>query len=201
MKILVASNNQGKLIELQRLSQVEGLEFVTPRQVGISDDFDVEETGTTFEENAILKATQYAHAANLYAIADDSGIEVAALGGAPGVYTKRFAGENVTDAQRMDFLLEKLKDVPPEKRTARFVAALALAAPDGTILEVQTGYCLGQIALAPQGTGGFGYDPIFIVADTGRTMAELGDDEKDAISHRGNAIRLLLPGLQKLFLG
>lgn len=198
MKIVVASNNKGKLVELQRLTHVEGLEFITLREAGMSDDYDVEETGVTFAENAILKATESARATGLHAIADDSGIEVDALGGEPGVYTKRYAGENKTDAERIDFLLDKLKDVPAEKRTARFVAALALAAPDGTILDLQTGYCPGRIAFAPRGSNGFGYDPIFIVGEGNHTMAELGNEEKDAVSHRGNSVRLLRPKLVEL---
>lgn len=201
MKIVLASNNRGKLVELQRLTNIEGLTFITAHEAGLSDDFDVEETGVTFEENAILKAREYALATNLYAVADDSGIEVEALNGEPGVYTKRYAGENVTDSYRIEFLLNKLKEVPAEKRAARFVAALALAAPDGTILATRTGYCPGQIAFAPRGSNGFGYDPIFIVGDTGRTMAELGDAEKDAVSHRGNSVRLLRPDLLKLVSG
>jgi XTP/dITP diphosphohydrolase len=198
MKVLVATNNRGKLVELQRLADVDGLEFITAREAGLSEDFDVEETGKTFEENAILKANQYALATGLHAIGDDSGIEVEALGGEPGIYTKRYAGENKTDAERIEFLLDKLKDVPAEKRAARFVCALALAAPDGTILEVKEGYCPGEITFGPRGTNGFGYDPIFMVGGTGQTMAELGDEEKDAVSHRGNAIRLLRPALVKL---
>ncbi|NWJ96266.1 MAG: RdgB/HAM1 family non-canonical purine NTP pyrophosphatase [Chloroflexi bacterium] len=198
MKIVVASNNRGKLVELQRLAHVNGIEFITAREAGLSDDFDVEETGTTFEENAALKASEYAKATGLYAIADDSGIEVGALGGEPGIYTKRFAGENATDAERIAFLLEKLKEIAVGQRAARFVAALALAAPDGTILDLQTGYCPGQIAFAPRGSHGFGYDPIFIVGNGERTMAELSATEKDNVSHRGNGLRLLRPKLLEL---
>lgn len=198
LKVLVATNNRGKLIELTRLAQVEGLQFVTPREVELDPDFDVEETEPTFEGNATLKAVAYARATGLHAVADDSGIEVEALNGAPGVYTKRFAGENSTDAQRIAFLLDKMKDVTEDKRTARFVCALVLVAPDGSVLETQTGYCNGHIGFEPRGTNGFGYDPIFLIGDSGRTMAEFGDAEKDVVSHRGNAIRQLRPALQKL---
>jgi XTP/dITP diphosphohydrolase len=198
MKIVLASNNKGKLAELQRMTDIEGMEFITAHEAGLSEDFDVEETGATIEENAVLKAREYAQATGLYAVADDSGLEVEALNGAPGVYSKRYAGENATDAYRIAFLLEKLKDVPAEKRAAHFVATLALAAPDGTILATRTGYCPGQITFTPRGSNGFGYDPIFVVDGTGKTMAELGDAEKDAVSHRGNALRLLRPDLLKL---
>jgi XTP/dITP diphosphohydrolase len=199
MKILVATNNPGKRLELQRLLNIEGLELLLPADVGL-DDFDVEETGITYLENASLKATGFAQAAKMYAIADDSGLEVSTLNNEPGVYTKRYAGENKTDPERIAFLLEKLKNTPIEQRQARFVALVALAAPDGEILTSQTGYCYGQINFEPRGNNGFGYDPIFLVeGKTGHTMAELSNDEKDEVSHRGNAARAIAPDL-KIFL-
>lgn len=192
-KILVATNNKGKVAELLRLLDIEGLELITPEVAGLAD-FDVEETGVTFEENAILKARAFAEVSGLAALADDSGLEVEALNGEPGVYSKRYAGENMDDAGRIDFLLNKLKAVPAEQRAARFVAVIVLAAPDGTIIETQPGYCPGAIGFTPQGTNGFGYDPIFIVEGTnGQTMAELSNAEKDAVSHRGNAVRAIRP--------
>ncbi len=198
LKLLIASNNPGKLYEFQRLAGLPGIELINPQQAGLGHNFEVEETGSTFEENAILKARKYSGATGLHALGDDSGLEVEALGGEPGIYSKRYAGENATDPQRISFLLEKMKEIPSGKRAARFVAALALAAPDGSILEIKIGYCPGQIAFNPRGTNGFGYDPIFLVEDSGRTMAELSNLEKNLVSHRGNAARLLTPALQAL---
>lgn len=198
MKILIATNNAGKRRELERLLNISGLELVLPSEVGLQD-LDPEETGTTYLENASLKATAFATAANMYALADDSGLEVAALNGEPGVYSKRYAGENKTDSQRIDFLLQKLTNVP-EPRTARFVAFLALADPNGKIIASQIGYCNGHIISTPRGTNGFGYDPIFeIDGAQGRTMSELSDSEKDSFSHRGNAARAIAPDLTKIF--
>jgi XTP/dITP diphosphohydrolase len=197
-KILVATNNQGKVAELLRLVDIKEIALVTPKEIGLAD-FDVEETGTTFEENALLKAREFALAAGLPAIADDSGLEVAALNGEPGLYSKRYAGENADDAYRIQFLLDKLKDVPAEKRQARFVAVLALVEADGTVVATVPGYCYGSINFAPRGTNGFGYDPIFVVDGTGgRTMAELSDQEKDAVSHRGNAARAIRPKILEI---
>lgn len=200
MKLLIASNNPGKMQEIQRLTWIEGLELVLPREASISSQFEVEETGKTFEENAVLKATEYARAAGLYALADDSGLEVEALQGAPGIYSKRFVGEKVDDAGRIAFLLDKLKAVPEKNRAAQFVAAVALAAPDGSILSVKRGTCPGRIAFAPRGSNGFGYDPIFLVGESGRTMAELENREKDEVSHRGNALRAIKADLAKIVL-
>lgn len=198
MKILVATNNKGKLVEFQRLLDVPGLELVLPAEVGLAD-FDVEETGTTYLENARLKATAFAKATQMYALADDSGLEVTALKGEPGVYSKRYAGENKTDTERIAFLLDKLQDVPENNRQARFVALIALANPKGEVIAERTGYCYGQIALAPRGDNGFGYDPIFIVDSTeGCTMAELDAAKKDIVSHRGNAARAITPDLLNL---
>ena len=198
MKILVATNNQGKRLEFMRLLNMEGLELVLPADIGLAD-FDVEETGTTYLENASLKATAFAQASQMYALADDSGLEVAALSNEPGVYSKRYAGENKNDKERITFLLEKLQTVPENQRMARFIAVVVLADPTGKIIASQSGFCPGQIAFEPHGNSGFGYDPIFVVyAENGRTMAELGDEEKDRVSHRGNAARAILPNLNEL---
>ncbi|HEX2916410.1 MAG TPA: RdgB/HAM1 family non-canonical purine NTP pyrophosphatase [Chloroflexia bacterium] len=197
MRILVATNNKNKLAEFQRMLNLPGVQFLTPEEAGLPADFDVEETGLTFEENAELKATQYARAANLPAMADDSGLVVDALNGEPGIYSKRYAGENATDPQRIALLLSKIADVPDEKRTGRFVAAIALANPDGRIVVTCRGISEGTIAWEPRGSNGFGYDPIFLPAGFhGRTFAELNDEEKDAISHRGNAFRLIRPDIE-----
>ena len=191
-RLLIATNNQNKLAELKRLLDLPDLELLTAREAGLPDDFDVEETGRTFEENAMLKASQYALATGLPALADDSGLEVPALGGEPGIYSKRYAGDEATDTERINFLLSKMADVPDERSEARFVAAVALAAPDGRILEVKRGICTGRMVRAPRGMNGFGYDPIFVPDQAdGRTLAELNGEETDAVSHRGNAIRAI----------
>jgi XTP/dITP diphosphohydrolase len=197
VKLLVATNNRGKVAELLRLLDLPGLELVTPSEAGLAPDYDVEETGTTFKENAVLKAEQYARAAQLHALADDSGLEVDALGGQPGVYSKRFAGEDATDQDRINFLLAKLPDLPDEQLTARFVAAIAFAGPDGRILRIEEGYCEGYITRQQRGTGGFGYDPIFVVKAAGQTLAELSPSAKNAHSHRGNGIAKIRPFIQQ----
>jgi XTP/dITP diphosphohydrolase len=191
-RLLIATNNQNKLAELKRLLDLPDLELLTAHEAGLPYDFDVEETGRTFEENAILKASQYALATGLPALGDDSGLEVPALGGEPGIYSKRYAGDGATDTERINFLLSKMADVPEERSEARFVAAVALAAPNGRILEVKRGICPGRMIREPRGTNGFGYDPIFVPNQAnGRTLAELNAAETDAISHRGNAIRAI----------
>lgn len=201
MEILVATNNPNKKVEFQRILNIAGLNFVLPEEIGLKD-FDVEETESTFLGNASLKATAFAQASRMYALSDDSGLEVAALNGEPGVYSKRYAGENKSDADRIAFLLDKLRNVPEDQRQARFVAYLVLAAPSGQVVAARPGYCLGSIGFAPCGENGFGYDPIFIVeGQDGRTMAELSSVEKDAVSHRGNAARAIAPELAKLVAG
>ena len=200
MKLLVATNNRGKLREIQHIFNLPGLELVTPLEAGLSPDFDVEETGVTFEENAILKAVEYARAANLHALADDSGLEVDALDGQPGVYSKRFAGEDKTDRERIDFLLAKLPlDLSNEQLTARFVAAIAFANPQGEILKIEKSFCEGYITRQPRGSNGFGYDPIFVVKVLDQTMAELSADDKDAHSHRGHALSQIQPFIKDYF--
>jgi XTP/dITP diphosphohydrolase len=198
MKILVATNNRGKLLELARLLDVEGLQLVLPVEVGLHE-LDVPETGETYFENASLKAKAFAKTSGLMALADDSGLEVDALGGEPGIYAKRYAGENATDEYRIAFLLKKLENVAAEQRTARFVAALVLADPHGHVIADTLGYCEGAIGFEPHGTNGFGYDPIFLPSETpGKTMAELDDATKDAVSHRGNAARKIAPLIRQL---
>lgn len=205
MKLLVATNNRSKLVEIQHLLNLPDLELVlelvTPLEAGLPPDFDVEETGTTFEENAVLKAVEYARAAHLHTLADDSGLEVDALDGQPGVYSKRFAGEDKTDRERIDFLLAKLPpELPEDRLTARFVAAIAFANPQGQVIKVSFGFCEGYLTRQPRGSNGFGYDPIFVVKTLDRTMAELTADEKDSHSHRGDALTRIQPFLQEYLL-
>ncbi len=184
MRLLIATHNRGKLIEYQAMFADVPIELVTLDDVGIRDD--VEETGATLAENARLKALTYARASGLLTLADDSGLEVDALGGEPGVRSKRYAGDNVSDAERNAFLLAKLRDVPAGQRTARFRCAIAIATPDGKLWETD-GTCEGEIAFDARGTNGFGYDPIFHVTARGVRMAELSTAEKNRVSHRARA--------------
>ena len=192
VKLLVATNNPGKVREYEEL--LTGLPFrVTyPAQEGI--DLEVEESGATFEENARLKALAFARASGLLTLADDSGLEVDALGGAPGVYSARYAGPGAGDADRYRKLLGELAAVPEGRRAARFRCVIALAWPDGTVRTVE-GTCEGQIGFVPRGEHGFGYDPVFIVDGRGgQTMAELPPEVKNRISHRARAVEALRRG-------
>jgi XTP/dITP diphosphohydrolase len=200
-EILVATTNPGKVRELRALlaGDIEWKSLADFPGVGA-----VEEDGATFAENARKKATGYARATRLWTLADDSGLVVDALGGAPGVNSARFAGvraegtdRKVLDRRNLEKLLSLLEGVPREGRTARFVCHLCLAEPHKVLLETQ-GTLEGMITEQPAGTGGFGYDPVFLVPGLGRTVAQLSDDEKNAISHRGNAMRRLKPLLEEL---
>lgn len=193
MDFLIATHNNKKRDELQRILSPLGITVLTADEAGV-DLTDVEETGTTFEENALLKARSGAKESNMPCIADDSGLCVDALDGAPGVYSARFAGEHGNDPKNNQKLLDLLKDVPQERRTARFVSAVACVFPDGRELTVR-GTCEGLIGYAPKGENGFGYDPLFYRGE--RTFAELSAAEKDAVSHRGNALRSLAAELPK----
>ena len=184
MQLLIATHNRGKLIEYKEIFADLAFDLVTLDDVGIRDD--VEENGATFAENARLKAVEYAQRSGLLTLADDSGLEVDALGGEPGVYSKRYAGEGKSDADRYWFLLDKLKDVPQGKRTARFRCVIVIASPDGKLWQTD-GTCEGEIAFEPRGAHGFGYDPIFQVTERGMRMAELPTEEKKKISHRAKA--------------
>ncbi len=181
-RLLIATHNRGKLIEYQEMFAGLPFALVTLDEVGIRDD--VDETGATFAENAALKATTYARRSGLLTLADDSGLQVDALGGEPGVRSKRYAAGG--DAARNEFLLRQLRDVPAGKRAARFRCAIAICSPTGTLWETE-GTCEGEIAFAPRGTNGFGYDPIFHVAERGVRMAELTTAEKNRVSHRAHA--------------
>ena len=185
MKVVLASQNPHKLAEMQKILGTLGLEVLLERDVGVN--VEVEETGTTFAENSLLKAQAVFDATHLATVADDSGLMVDALGGAPGVYSARYGGRH-TDAERIALLLENMKDVPDEQRTAQFVCAVTCLMPDERKIAVQ-GVCPGVILRAPRGAGGFGYDPVFYLPELGKTFAELAGEEKNRISHRGRALR------------
>lgn len=191
MDFLIATHNMKKRDELQRILSPLGVHVLTADEAGV-DLTDVEETGTTFEENALLKARSGCKEGKMPCIADDSGLCVDALDGAPGVYSARFAGEHGNDDKNNEKLLSLLSDVPPEKRTARFVSTVACVFPDGRELVVR-GECEGKIGYEKRGENGFGYDPLFYVGE--RTFAEFTPEEKDAVSHRGNALRALCKAL------
>jgi XTP/dITP diphosphohydrolase len=194
--LLVATNNPGKVREFQALLAGLALEITFPAQEGLI--LEVEESGDTFEENARIKAAVYAQASGLPTLADDSGLEVEALGGAPGVRSARYAGAEADDADRYRKLLAALEHVPAGQRSARFRCTVALALPDGTI-HTADGICEGEIGFAPRGQHGFGYDPVFVVAGcAGQTMAELPEDEKNRISHRARAVMALRPVLARV---
>ena len=191
-QILLATNNPGKVREFRRLLAGSGFEPVTPAELGIS--IDVEEIGTTYAENAALKARAFAQEAFALAMADDSGIEVDALDGRPGVYSASYGGPDLDDAGRTLHLLEELRDVIEGKRTARYRAVIAIADAAGAV-HLFEGVQEGKIGHEQRGTGGFGYDPVFLVGE-GRAQAELTDEEKDRISHRGQAVRAAVVFLQ-----
>ena len=183
-KLLLATNNRAKVREYARLLKGMPYHIVSLEDVNISEQ--VEETGASFEENAILKAKRYCDLSGLTTMADDSGLEVNALGGEPGVRSARYAGEDASDKERIDFLLKKIVDVTWEKRQAQFKCVIAIAYPDGKV-QICQGQCSGILTFAPLGDNGFGYDPIFYLPDLHKTMAELSMSEKNAISHRGLA--------------
>ncbi|EHQ91918.1 XTP/dITP diphosphatase [Desulfosporosinus youngiae] len=195
MKIILATQNQGKLRELQDLLADETIEVLSLND--IEDWEDVEENGETFAENAALKAREAVKKTGLIALADDSGLEVDALNGAPGVYSARFAGEPKNDERNNDKLLQLLEIVPEDKRQARFRCALVVATPAGEEYLTE-GTVEGQILTERRGSAGFGYDPLFFVPEYARTMAELTLAEKNKLSHRAQAFRQAIPILQGL---
>jgi len=182
--LLIATHNRGKLHEYQQIFADLPLHVVSLDEIGVS--WDVDESGQTFAENARLKAQAYCAATQLLTLADDSGLEVDALGGEPGVRSARYAGPNATATERNQLLLERLKHLPQGQRQARFRCVIALAQPNHAIRIVE-GECLGEIAFAPRGRGGFGYDPLFFMPSYNCTMAQLCDAEKNRVSHRGRA--------------
>ena len=185
-KLLLATNNKAKMREYKSLLQGLPYEVVTLAEQGITTV--VDETGESLEENARLKATALAAESQLLSLADDSGLEVDALGGEPGPLSARYAGEGASDIERINYLLARLKDVPEEKRTARFRCVIAIATPDEEV-KICSGECRGFITLAPRGEQGFGYDPVFYLPELGKTMAELPLELKNQVSHRGQAAR------------
>ncbi|MFD1781084.1 XTP/dITP diphosphatase [Fredinandcohnia salidurans] len=187
-EIMIATKNKGKVKEFRDLFASKGIDVKS--LVDYPNIEDIEETGVTFAENAQIKAEAIAKKLHIPVIADDSGLAIDYLEGRPGVYSARYAGEHKNDVDNLNKVLEELKGVPDEKRTARFHCALALAIP-GEKTEIVEGTCEGVITDTPVGENGFGYDPIFFVPVKGKTMAELSKDEKNLISHRGNALRKL----------
>ncbi len=203
-EIVLASGNEGKLKELELLFDEPRLRLINMKRL-VPAGFEVEETGTTFEENAWLKALEVCRVTGKPALADDSGIEVDALGGRPGVYSARYAGTSATDEDNNRLLLEELAEIPPEKRTARFRCVLAFAAPASEGPEkvaIASGVIEGRILNAPRGDHGFGYDPLFEPLELpGKTTAEIPPEQKNAISHRAQAARAMAPLLKKWLRG
>lgn len=186
-QLLIATNNRGKIKELQDLLQATGIDLITPAQINL--DLDVIEDGQTYAENATKKAVAFAQVSGLISLADDSGLEVDALDGAPGLYSARYGspdGGKLSDAERRAFLIQNLQDKPRPWK-ARFHAAIAVAVPNSETHLVE-GFCEGEIIPEERGTGGFGYDPIFLLSELRKTMAELTMEEKNRLSHRARAV-------------
>jgi XTP/dITP diphosphohydrolase len=197
-KILIATNNKGKVKELQDLLKDTGFELVTPADINLN--LEVEEDGATYAENAVKKANAFARASGLVSLADDSGLEVDALDGAPGLHSARYHPKSgANDADRRAYMLENLKGKPRPWK-ARFHATIAIAIPDKDVHVVE-GNCLGEIIPNERGTGGFGYDPIFLLPELNKTMAELEMDEKNRLSHRAKAVMNAIPFLRKIYQG
>ena len=192
MRLLIATTNPGKVGEYQHLLNGLAYELVSLSEVGITRE--VDETGATYEENALLKAREYAALSGLLTLADDSGLEVDALGGRPGVHSARYAPDSPA---RIRKLLAEMQNVPAVERTARFQCVIALAWPDGRT-EITTGACEGQIATEARGVNGFGFDPVFYVPEYSLTMAELPDNVKNLISHRARAAQKMRPMLERI---
>ncbi|HJX37028.1 MAG TPA: XTP/dITP diphosphatase [Anaerolineae bacterium] len=194
-KLLIATRNKGKVREYEELVASLAVRITYLSAEGI--DFEVSETGSTFADNAMQKAQRYARASGLLTLADDSGLEVDALGGEPGVFSARYAGPGASDEQRYRLLLERMKGVLWEDRSARFRCVIAVAKPDGETYTAE-GVCEGVIALAPEGEHGFGYDPVFYLPEHGQTMAQLAPEVKNRISHRARAARGIKPILARV---
>ncbi|XVK82708.1 XTP/dITP diphosphatase [Bacillus stercoris] len=188
IEAIIATHNPGKVKEFKEILEPKGYDVKSLAEIGFTEE--IEETGHTFEENAILKAEAVAKAVNKMVIADDSGLSIDNLGGRPGVYSARYAGEQKDDQANIDKVLSELKGIEKEQRTARFRCALAVSIP-GEETKTVEGHVEGYIAEEPRGEYGFGYDPIFIVKDKDKTMAELTSDEKNKISHRADALKKL----------
>jgi XTP/dITP diphosphohydrolase len=195
MELLIATGNPGKVREYDELLDGLPITCIGPSDLGI--DLDVDESGDTYEQNATLKALAFARASGRVTLADDSGLEVDALSGRPGVRSARYGGPGMGDADRWRLLLQELEGVPAEARTARFRCAIALATPAGEVRTVE-GSCEGRITFEAAGDNGFGYDPVFFVLEEGRTMAQLPSKLKNQISHRGRAARAAKPVILEL---
>ena len=196
-QLLIATNNKGKIKELQDLLKDTGIELITPSQINL--DLDVVEDGQTYAETAAKKAVAFAQSSGRVSLADDSGLEVDALAGAPGLYSARYGSSNggkLSDAGRRAFLIRNLQDMP-RPWTARFHATIAVAIPNGET-HLAEGFCEGEIIPEERGTGGFGYDPVFLLSELGKTMAELPMEEKNRLSHRARAVMSAKPILEKL---
>ena len=195
MKVVLASKNPHKLVEIRQITDKFGFELVLQSELGV--DIDVEETGTTFEENSFLKAEAVMKATGLPAIADDSGIAVDALNGAPGIYSARYGFDDTLDDRgRMMLLLKNTQQVPDGQRQAKFVCVITFLTPDGTTIQAR-GEIHGELTREPKGTNGFGYDPIFYYPPLGMTTAELPSEEKNRVSHRANALHLFYQKLKE----
>lgn len=193
-KIIFATGNKDKVKEIQQIMADLEIQVITMKEAGIS--IDIEENGATYEENALIKSRAVAEFADCIVMADDSGLEIDYLNNEPGIYSARYLGEDTSYRIKNANLIERLKGVPDEERTARFVCAIAAVFPDG--YEVTTrGIISGRIGYEEKGTNGFGYDPIFYVPEFGKTTAELSEEEKNQVSHRGNALRLMKEELKK----
>lgn len=189
MKIVAATGNKHKIEEIESITKKFGMNVITKAEAGVGD-LDVEETGTTFEENSLIKAEAIMKATGMPAIADDSGLEADALNGAPGVYSARFSGEGATDESNNAKLLKLMENIPDDERSARFVSVVTLCFPDGTVVAAR-GECPGTLRRSPRGDGGFGYDPLFVPVGYDKTYAEISAEEKNIISHRAKALGIL----------
>ena len=195
MKVVLASKNTHKLVEIRQITDKFGFDLVLQSELGV--DIDVEETGTTFEENSLIKARAVMEATGLPALADDSGIAVDALNGEPGVYSARYGfDESLDDWGRMMLLLRNTEHVPDGQRQAKFVCVISFVTPDGAVIQAR-GEIHGELTRQARGEGGFGYDPIFYYPPLGKTTAEMTPEEKNAVSHRGNALKVFYEKLKE----
>ena len=195
MKVVLASKNKHKLVEISKITEKFGIELVLQSELGI--EIDVEETGTTFEENSFIKAEAVMKATGLPALADDSGIAVDALNGEPGVYSARYGfHDTLDDRGRLELLLKNTEHVPDGQRQAQFVCVITMVPPDHQVLQAR-GEIHGELTREPRGENGFGYDPIFYYPPFGKTTAELSSEEKNSVSHRGNALRVFYDKLKE----
>ena len=195
MRIIFATGNEGKMREIRMIMADLGLEILSMKEAGLYAD--VDENGTTFEENAVIKAKGIAALCDDIVLADDSGLEIDALNKEPGVYSARYMGEDTSYTVKNRNLVERLNGVPDEERTARFVCAIAAALPDGRVLQTKAAM-EGRIGYEERGENGFGYDPIFVLPEYGKTTAELSAEEKNKLSHRGKALRLMKEKLMEV---